>query len=212
MQYMKFYMTPGSCSTGIHILLEELGLIFEAHIINLLAGDQHKPEYLAINPRGSVPALQLVDGTALTSWQEIAKWLATAHPKARLLPEDEMERERIMKVMDYATNTIHGEGFTRIFTTDRYALDENDAADELALGHRIVERGFATVGKALKGRYFVSEHFTIADAALFYVEFWADRTGITLPASCRDHYEQMLQRPAVRQVLMEEGYTRVLNN
>ena len=43
----KFYMTPGSCSTGIHILLEECGLVFEAHIVNLLAGDQYKKgEYL----------------------------------------------------------------------------------------------------------------------------------------------------------------------
>jgi len=208
---MKFYMTPGSCSTGIHILLEELGLIFEAHVINLLAGDQYKPAYLAINPRGSVPALQVVDGGALTSWQEIATWLAEAHPKTKLLPVDDVERQRIIKVMDYATNTIHGEGFTRIFTTDRFALDENDAADEQALGHRIVERGFATVEKALEGRSYVSDHFTIADAALFYVEFWADRINIALPPNCRAHYERMLQRPAVRQVLMEEGYARALN-
>lgn len=41
---MKFYMTPGSCSTGIHILLEECGLVFEAYVVNLLAGDQYKKE------------------------------------------------------------------------------------------------------------------------------------------------------------------------
>ena len=48
--------------------------------------------------------------------------------------------------------------------------------------------------------------FSIADAALFYVEFWADKTGMELPANCRAHYERMRGRPAVRQVLAEEGY------
>ncbi|HXH72438.1 MAG TPA: glutathione S-transferase family protein [Mariprofundaceae bacterium] len=210
MPYIKFYMTPGSCSTGIHILLEELGLIFEAYVINLLAGDQFKPEYLVINPRGSVPALVLEDGTALTSWQSIACRLAEAYPKARLLPEND-DRARVMNVMDYAVNTMHGEGFARIFTTDRFALDEEDAMDELALGRRIVDKGFARLDALLEGRDYVAGQFSIADAALFYIEFWADRTDIPLPANCRAHYERMLQRPAVRQVLMEEGYARVLN-
>lgn len=38
---MKLYMTPGSCSTGIHILLEEIGLPFEVYVVNLMAGDQN---------------------------------------------------------------------------------------------------------------------------------------------------------------------------
>lgn len=209
---MKFYMTPGSCSTGIHILLEELGLIFEAYVINLLAGDQFKPAYLAINPRGSVPALLLEDGTALTSWQSIACRLAETYPKARLLPENDEEKERAMKVMDYAVNTMHGEGFARIFTTDRFALDEHDAEDELALGRRIIDKGFARLDALLAGREFVAGRFSIADAALFYIEFWADRTDIPLPANCRAHYARMLQRAAVRQVLMEEGYARILSS
>jgi glutathione S-transferase len=62
---MKFYMTPGSCSTGIHILLEEIGLVFEAYIIDLLAGDQYKDKYLAINPKGTIPTLLRDDGTAI---------------------------------------------------------------------------------------------------------------------------------------------------
>jgi glutathione S-transferase len=212
MAYLKFYMTPGSCSTGIHILLEELELVFEAYVINLMAGDQFKPEYLAINPRGSVPALVTEEGKALTSWQSIACKLAESYPKARLLPDDEEEKTRVMKVMDYAVNTMHGEGFARIFTTDKFAMDDNDAKDELALGRRILDKGFAKLDESLGDRNYVAGHFSIADSALFYVEFWADRTDIPLPPNCRRHYQRMLQRPAVRQVLMEEGYARVLNS
>ena len=56
----------------------------------------------------------------------------------------------------------------------------------------------------------MEDHFTIADAALFYVEFWADRTRIPLPENCRAHYHRLLERPAVRQVLREEGYASVI--
>jgi glutathione S-transferase len=212
MAYMKFYMTPGSCSTGIHILLEELELIFEAYVINLISGDQFKPEYLAINPHGSVPALVTEEGKALISWQSIACKLAESYPSARLLPDDEEERARVMKVMDYAVNTMHGEGFARIFTTDKFAMDANDAKDELALGRRILDKGFAKLDESLGDRDYVAGHFSIADSALFYVEFWADRIDIPLPPNCRAHYQRMLQRPAVRRVLMEEGYVRVLNS
>lgn len=210
MANLKFYMTPGSCSTGIHILLEEIGLIFEAYPLNLLAGDQFKPEYLAINPKGSVPALVREDGTALTTYQSIAHWLAGAYPQSGLLPENDEEKKRAVQVMDYAVNTMHGEGFARIFTTDRFALDEEDARDELALGRRIIDKGFAKLDKALAGREYVAGPFGITDSALFYVEFWADRIDIPLPANCRAHYERMLKRPAVRQVLMEEGYASVV--
>ncbi len=211
MAYMRFYMTPGSCSTGIHILLEELGVLFQVYLVNLMAGDQFKPEYLAINPRGSVPALVMEDGKALTSWQSIACGLAEAYPEARLMPEGEEDRERVMKVMDYAVNTMHGEGFARIFVTDRFALDENDAGDELEFGRRILDKGFAWLDRMLEGRSYVAGKFGIADAALFYIEFWADRTDIPLPRNCRAHYGLMLQRPSVRQILTEEGYARVLN-
>jgi len=52
----------------------------------------------------------------------------------------------------------------------------------------------------------VVDRFSIADAALFYVEFWADKIKLDLPANCLAHYQRMLTRPAVRQVLLEEGY------
>ena len=63
---MKLYMTPGSCSTGIHILLEELDKPFEAYIVNLPAGDQYKAGYVALNPKSTIPTLVRDDGSALT--------------------------------------------------------------------------------------------------------------------------------------------------
>ena len=79
-----------------------------------------------------------------------------------------------------------------------------------AQGREILERGFAVADRLLEGRDYLVGTFGIADCALFYVEFWADRTGIALPDNCQAHYRRLLQRPAVRQVLQEEGYAAAL--
>jgi glutathione S-transferase len=203
---MKFYMTPGSCSTGIHILLEELELPFEAHVVNLPAGDHTKPEYLAINPKSTIPTLVRDDGAPLTEFQAIAYWLARKYPRAKLLPGDPDGDARVLETMDYVVGTIHGQGYTRIFTTANFTPNEADHEAVKARGREIVERGFAIVDESLAGQDYVAGHFSIADAALFYVEFWADKIGIELPPHCRAHYQRMRARPVVQRVLREEGY------
>jgi glutathione S-transferase len=211
---LKFYMTPGSCSTGIHILLEELEVLFEVTILNLPAGDHRQPCYLVINPKGTIPALMLPDGLVLTEFQAIAYWLAKTYPRKGLLPDDPLKAATVMELMDYAVGTIHGQGYTRIFTTDSYlptGLEPEErerwAKAIEARGHEIVEQGF----KLLEGRlpadgYVAGPKLSIADAALFYVFFWADHIGIHLPDRCAAHYQRMRARPMVRQVLLEEGY------
>ena len=203
---MKFYMAPGSCSTGIHILLEELDLPFEVHIVNLPAGDHLKPEYLAINPKSTIPTLVRDDGSALTEFQAIAYWLARKYPKARLLPGDLDGDARAIEIMDYVVGTIHGQGYTRIFTTANFTPNEADHAAVMARGREIVEKGFAIMNATLAGRDYVVGSFSIADAALFYVEFWAGKIGVDLPEHCRTHYQRMRTRPVVQRVLREEGY------
>jgi len=203
---MKFYMTPGSCSTGIHILLEELELLFEVYLVNLMTGDHLRPENLAVNAKGAIPTLVRDDGSAITEFQAIAWWLARAYPKAKLLPEDIEGEVRVIETLDYVVGTIHGQGYTRIFTTDNYSSDAAEHAAIQARGREIVSKGLALMDNVLAGKEYVVGNFSIADAALFYVEFWADKIKLELPANCLAHYRRMLQRPAVRRVLMEEGY------
>ncbi len=203
---LKLYMTPGSCSTGIHILLEELDLLFEAHIVNLPAGDQHKPEFLAINPKATIPVLVKDDGAALTEFQAIAYWLARTYPKAGLLAADPDQAARAIELMDYVVGTIHGQGFQRVFVPEKFATDSTQYEQVKRQGADIVSQALALVARSLTEQGYALGDFGIADAALFYVEFWADRSAIELPVRCRQHYQLMLSRPAVRRVLMEEGY------
>ena len=87
---------------------------------NLPAGDHYKPEYLAINPESTIPTLVHDDGSGLTEFQAIAWWLARRYPKAKLLPDDADGEARVIETMSYVVGTIHGQGYTRIFTIDSY--------------------------------------------------------------------------------------------
>ncbi len=203
---MKFYMTPGSCSTGIHILLEEIGLVFEAHIIDLLAGEQDQAWYRQINPKGTIPTLDTGTGLILTDYQSIAWWLASHHPRRRLLPLGIDQQAKALELMSYAVNTLHGQGFARIFVPASFAASPDHHEEVESKGRDIVTTAFQVVEASLAESGFAFEAFSIADASLFYVEFWADRVGLELPPKCRGHFEQVLRRPAVRQVLSEEGY------
>lgn len=211
---LKFYMTPGSCTTGIHILLEELELPFEVTIVNMPAGDHKRPDYLTLNPKGSIPTLVLDDGQALTEFQAIAYWLARRYPRKRLLPEDPLLAAQAIELMDYVVGTVHGQGYTRIFTTERYlpaGLNPSLLAPWeqgiQARGREIVNEAFAIIDARLpEAGYALGADFSIADAALLYVEFWADKTGLTLPPRCAAHYQLVRARPVVQRVLREEGY------
>jgi glutathione S-transferase len=108
--------------------------------------------------------------------------------------------------MSYVIGTIHGQGYTRIFTTDSYTSDPAAHDAIKTRGREIVARGFALMNDLLAGKGYVTGHFSIADAALFYVEFWADRIGIELPEHCAAHYRRLRERPVVQRVLAEEGY------
>lgn len=201
---MKLYMAPGACTTGIHILLEELELAFEAWIVNIPAGDNLKPDYLALNPKGSIPTLVLDDGQALTDYVAISCWLALRYPRARLLPQDPLAVARIIEILSYVTATVHGQGFARIFTD--HFTDTGASADAVReKGRELVSRSFAILDGQIAEPYAACE-FSIADPALFYVEFWADKLGIPLPARLARHYALMRTRPVVQRVLREEGY------
>jgi glutathione S-transferase len=199
-------MTPGSCTTGIHIILEELEEVFEVYVVNLPNGDQFKPDYVAINPKGSIPTLVRKDGTPLTEVQAIAFWLGASHPRAKLLPEDAEGQARVIETLAFCVGSIHGQGFARIFATPTFTKNpaEHDAVK--AHGAELVERAFVIMNDVVGTKDYVVGTYSVADPILFYLEFWADNLKIKLPANLLAHYRRMLARPAVQRVLREEGY------
>jgi glutathione S-transferase len=203
---MKLYYAPGACSLGIHVLLEEIGKPYEASLLNIREGAQFKPEFTALNPKSKVPTLERDDGSVLTEFPAIAFWLAGKNPEAKLLPADLDGQAAALEAMDYAVATLHMQGFGRMFRPSNYAPSEADAEAVKARGKEIMEKGLAVMDQKLEGRDYITGAFSIADAALFYVEFWcAGRMKMTLPPNVAAHYARMLARPAVARAMQQEG-------
>jgi glutathione S-transferase len=203
---MKLMYSPGACSLGIHVLLEEIGKPYEVQLVNLREGAQFKPEFTAVNPKSKVPTLVRDDGSVLTEYPAIAYWLARTNPEKKLLPDDVDAQTRAFEALDYAVSTIHMHGFSRLFRASNYTPNPADEDKVKERGKEMVEKGFAVMDKALGGKDYLVGAFSIADSALFYTEFWgAKRMNMTLPSHCDAHLKRMMARPAVQRVLQQEG-------
>jgi glutathione S-transferase len=203
---MKLYYAPGACSLGIHVLLEEIGKPYETQALNFGQGEQYKPEFTSINPKSKVPTLVRDDGSVLTEFPAIAYWLARSNPDKKLLPQDVEAEARVLEALDYIVATVHMQGFSRILRPGNFSPNASEEEKVKARGKEIFEKGLALLDKALEGKEYLAGAFSIADAALFYVEYWANaRPDVPLPPNCAAHYERMRARPAVQRVLQQEG-------
>jgi glutathione S-transferase len=203
---MKLFYSPGACSLGIHVLLEETGADFEAVLTNLREGAQFKPEFTSVNPKSKVPTLVRDDGAVLTEFPAIAYWIAASFPAAKLMPSTTDGVVRAIEATDYAVATMHMQGFSRIFRPANFAPSEADHEAVKARGMEIFTKGLAVMDKALEGQDYVAGDFSFGDAALFYVSFWgAARLNLELPKNVAGHYARMKARPATQRAMAREG-------
>jgi glutathione S-transferase len=202
---MKLYYAPGVCSIGIHVLLEEIGKPYELEAVNLREGAQYKPEYTAVNPKSKVPALLRDDGSLQTEYPAIAYWLARTNPFSNLLPDNIDLQAKALEIMDYCVSTVHMQGFTRMFRPGNFSPNPAQEDAVKARGREIATKGFETLNAALEGKDYAVGPYSIADSAMFYVEFWAGRVGLPLPPNCAAHFERMKARPAVQRTMQQEG-------
>ena len=200
------YFAPGACSLGIHVLLEEIGAPYDLEKVNLMEGQQYKPEFTSINPKSKVPTLKRPDDTILTEFPAIAYWLAATNPSAKLWPTDLDGQTAALEAIDYVVATLHMQGFARLFRPGNFAPDEASHEAVKARGREIIDKGFALLEGRLAGREWIAGSYSAADAALFYVEFWAvARMKIALPPNIAAHFERMKGHPAVQRMMQQEG-------
>jgi len=84
-QRLSFFHSPQSRSAGTRALLEELGADYDLHVLDLKAGEQREPAYLAVNPMGKVPAIRHA-GALITEQPALFIYLADLYPAAKLAP------------------------------------------------------------------------------------------------------------------------------
>jgi glutathione S-transferase len=206
--YTLFY-TPGACSMVPHIALEECGVAFERRPVDFSKGDQLKPEYLAINPKGRVPALR-TDRGVLTEIPAILGFLARSHPEARLAPwEDAYAFADLQAFQMYIATTIHVL-FRQISRPESFA--DGEAAKQ-ALKAKVPEmsnRYFQLIEDRLAagGPYVHGEAYTSSDIYLFVFGSYlriGDRGDLSRLPHIQAHRARVRARPAVERTLVAEG-------
>src|SRR3954466_3908259 len=103
---MKLYYTPGTCALASHIALEEAGADYTTVRVDFKSDEQRQPDYLAINPKGRVPALVTAHGV-LTETPAILAYVAQSFPQARLAPSDPFGFAEVQAFNNYLCSTVH---------------------------------------------------------------------------------------------------------
>ena len=199
---MKLFYSPGACSLSPHIALRESGLGFELVKVDLKTKlTDSGSEFNLINPRGSVPVLQLGGGEYLTEGPAIVQYIADQVPARHLAPPlGTIERYRLMEWLNFISTELHT-GFAPLFKAGTSA-----EVREAAIA-RLYDR-FALVATQLdKTDYLLGDYFTVADGYLFVMLFWAAHNKIDLGrwASLGIYHARVGARPAVREAMAAEG-------
>ena len=198
---MKLYFSPGACSLSPHIVLLEAGVAFRTEAVNL--GNKRTAsgaDFMAINPKGYVPALELDDGAVLTEGPAIVQYIADLAPAKALAPAaGTLERYQLMAWLNYIGTELH-KSYGPLF--NRASGEDAKTAARATLSKR-----FAYVAGMLGGRAFLlGERFSVADAYLFTVARWAPGVQLDLSAwpVLSDYQARIAARPAVQQALRDE--------
>lgn len=202
----QLYFAPGSSSLAPHIALYEANAAFEAVPVILADGEQRRPEYLAINPLGRVPALVLEGGAAITEVIGILAWVAHQYPGADLLPlNDPAGVGRAFSLLSRYATTL-AVNVAQIWRTGRFTMDEALWPGLQAEARERFEAGCVDVERSLAGEWFLGDRYSIVDPYALVLWRWGQRLGF--PASAfpawRDHADRMRQRPAVEAALKAE--------
>lgn len=173
---IDFYTAATSNGQRVAITLEELGLPYTAHKLSLPNGDQKKPEYLAINPAGMIPAIVDHDGPGgkpFSLAQSGAIVMYLAEKTGKLLPTDAARRAVARQWLMQACADCAGAS-SAIFLSNGMVPDKSPANG--AFFETRLLRFFGDIDARLNGRDFLADEFSIADLALYPI--YAARKGL----------------------------------
>lgn len=200
---LKLYYSPGSCALASRIALEDAGADHEIVRLNLADGEQRRTEFLAVNPKGRVPALVTERGV-LTETTAILAYIAQTFPDANLAPlDDPYEFARLQAFNGYLSSTVHvnhahGRRGAR-WANEQSSFDDmkSKVPETMAASMRLIELDY------FEGPWVMGEQYTVADAYLFTMEGWLKGDGVDIAdyPTLDDHYRRMLARESVQRAL-----------
>ncbi len=204
---LTLFYAPRTCALASHIALEEAGATYEARRVDFASAKQTKPAYLAINPKGRVPALVAERGV-ITETPAVLVYIAQTYPAARLAPlDDPFAFAELQAFTSYLCSTVHVAHAHR-FRGSRWA-DAPTAWEAIkAKVPQTMAACFELIEKRLfRGPWAMGEAYTIADPYLFTIATWLEGDGVDPSQFPRilDHRERMAERPAVKRALAQEA-------
>jgi glutathione S-transferase len=202
---LKLFYAPGTCALASNIALEEAGARYETVRLDFGAGDQRKPEYLKVNPKGRVPAL-VTDSGILTETPAILAYVAQTYPKANLAPlADPFQFARVQAFNSYLCSTAHV-NHAHLMRGSRWADEPSSLEDMKRKVPKNVGESFELMEKEMvEGPWVMGTSYTICDPYLFTLGRWLERDGVDIARfpKIADHNKRMMERPAVKKVLAD---------
>ncbi len=210
------YYSPGACSLAPHICLEETGAPYQAHRVTIANGDQRQPQFIAINPRGRVPALVIIESSGkqvLTESLAIMLYLAQQYPEAKLLPVAnggaDYSLVRALEWMSWLGANVH-QGTTRAVIRPESFCQSPSALEEIrTIARQRLAIAFADIESNLSGRQWaLGETYSAVDAYLLVFFRWGGKCGLSM----RQQYpeftrvmDKVRDRAAVQSVIRAQG-------
>jgi glutathione S-transferase len=200
---MTLYYFPGACALADHIVLEWIGAPYQT--VRMSHDSIKTPEYLAINPGGTVPLL--IDGSfSLTENIAILTYLADLNPAAHLFGDGTPRgRAEVMRWLGFLNSDIHG-AFKPIFTPERFLADPTTATAIADTARGRVAKYLERIDKQLEGRDWLTGERSAADPYLFVILRWAIRLAIGIGGltNLLPFVERMQADASVRSALFAE--------
>jgi glutathione S-transferase len=202
---MKLYYSPGACSLSPHIVANEIGLALELEKVDVKTKQtEGGADFLAINPKGYVPVLQLDNGEVLTEGPAIVQYLADQKPASGIAPANgTLARYRLQEMLGFINSELH-KTYSPLF-------NPNTSADLRADREAYLRKRYTLVEKTLTSQPFLlGDQFTAADVYLFVVTNWAKVLKLDLSefTQLMDFQKRVAERPAVQAALRAEGLTK----
>jgi glutathione S-transferase len=202
---MKLYYSPGACSLSPHIVAQEAGIAVQLEKVDMKTKKtEHGEDYLAINPKGYVPALLLDNGELLTEGPAIVQYLADLKPESALAPANgTLARYRLQEVLGYISSELH-KTYSPLFAPNTPADVRQGREDYLRKRYALIEQTLASQP------FLLGDQFSAADAYLFTVTSWANFLKLDLSAfpNLLAFQKRVAARPAVKAALHAEGLSK----
>lgn len=177
---MILYYAPLSCAFASHIALETAGAKYEARRLDFRTSEQRSPAYLAVNPKGRVPAL-VTDRGVITETPAILTYVAQTHPHANLAPlNDPFQFAQVQAFNSYLCSTVHVAHAHRIRGT-RWADDEAAITSMKKKVSQNMTDCFSLIeNEMFTGPFVFGETYSISDIYLYTLSTWLEGDGVDI--------------------------------